>query len=300
MPKFETSRPAPTQAAERDWPSLITPEVVDQFNRDGVIMLPQALHPEWLLAIELGLARIMGDAGQTKHKFFEGLPGEFTETIRNFDVSPELQRLIYDSPIADVIGAIIGSKNIWYYSDEFFVKQGGACERTPWHQDTPYWPLEGKQIASMWISLDPLPKHECLEYVAGSHLGPMFDGFSPPDVAVDPTLPHYGKDLPRLPNIEADRDAFNIVSWDITPGDVIIAHPGVLHGGGPTSTNSQRRAITIRCYGDDIVFATRPPTRPTVPLTPGLSLSLNPGDPLRSPYYPRLRPLPESLKALWN
>lgn len=300
MPKFETSRPAPAQTAERDWPSLITPELVDQFNRDGVVMLPQALHPEWLLAIELALGRIMGDAGQTKHKFFEGLPGEFTETIRNFDVAPELQRMIYDSPVADIIGAIIGSENIWYYSDEFFVKQGGACERTPWHQDTPYWPLEGKQIASAWISLDPLPKSECLEYVAGTHLGPMFDGFSPPDVAEDPTLPHYGEDLPRLPDIEADRDAFNIVSWDITPGDVIIAHPSVLHGGGPTSVNSQRRAITIRCYGDDIVFATRPPTRPTVPLTPGLSLSLKPGDPLRSPYYPRLRPLPEQLQALWN
>ena len=299
MSKFQTSRPATAQAEERNWQGLITPELVDQFNRDGVIMLPQALHPEWLLAIELGLGRIMGDGGQTKHKFFEGLPGEFTETIRNFDVSPELQRLIYDSPVADVIGAFIGSDNIWYYSDEFFVKQGSACERTPWHQDTPYFPLEGKQIASMWISLDPLPKKECLEYVAGSHLGPMFDGFSPPDVAEDPTLPHYGQDLPRLPDIEADRDAFNIMSWDITPGDVIIAHPGVLHGGGPTSNTSQRRAITIRCYGDDIVFALRPPTRPTVPLTPGLSLSLQPGEPLRSPYYPRIRPLPEAEQRQW-
>jgi ectoine hydroxylase-related dioxygenase (phytanoyl-CoA dioxygenase family) len=183
------------------------------------------------------------------------------------------------------------------YSDEFFVKEGGNCGRTPWHQDTPYWPVAGNQIASMWISLDPLPKHECLEYVAGSHRGPMFDGFSPSKVSEDPTLPHYGQDLPPLPDIEADRDAFNIVSWDIEPGDVIIAHPSVLHGGGQTGPSSRRRALTVRCYGDDIVYAQRPPTRPTVPLTPGLSLTLKPGDPLRSPWYPRLRPVPPEQQA---
>ena len=45
-------------------------------------------------------------------------------------------------------------------------------------------------------------------------------------------------------------------------------------------------------YGDDIVYAPRPPGKPTVPLTPGLSLQLKHGDPLRSPWYPRLRPVP--------
>ena len=86
-------------------------------------------------------------------------------------------------------------------------------------------------------------------------------------------------------------------AWDIEPGDVIVAHPSVLHGGGPTGPAGRRRALTVRCYGDDIVYAERPPTRPTVPLTPGLSLSLAPGDPLRSPWYPRLRPVPEHQRA---
>lgn len=290
--KDETRDTVSTGHPYDDPVSLITPEVIAQYKRDGVVILRQALHPEWLLAVELGLGRIMGDGGQTKHKFFEGLPGEFTETIRNMEVAPELQRLVYDSPIADVIGALIESEEVWYYSDEFFVKEGGACRRTPWHQDTPYWPIAGNKIASMWISLDPLSKDECLEYAAGTHLGPMYDGFSPPDVATDPTLPHYGQDLPRLPDIEAERDKWNIVSWDIEPGDVILAHPSVLHGGGQTSDSSKRRALTIRLYGDDIVFAERPPTRPTVPLTPGLSLALKPGDPLRHPYYPQVRPVP--------
>ena len=50
---------------------------------------------------------------------------------------------------------------------------------------------------------------------------------------------------------------------------------------------------------NDICYATRPDTKPTVPLTPGLSLSLNEGDPLRSPWYPRVRPIPDHLKSEW-
>jgi len=278
-------------AAALDPVALITPEVIEAYQRDGVVFLPQALHPEWLLLIELALQRVLGNSGHTKHRFFDGQPGEFIETVRNFDVTPELQRLLYDSPIADMIAVLIGSERVWYYSDEFFIK-GPSSNRTPWHQDLPYWPMEGTQIASMWISLDPLTKEECLEYIPGSHHRTIFDGFNPRRVNEDPTLPFYGEEYPRLPDIEAERDQWEIWSWPITPGDVVLAHPGVLHGGGPTNPNSQRRAITIRIYGEDIVYAARPATRPTVPLTPGLSLALKPGDPLRHPWYPQLRPKP--------
>jgi ectoine hydroxylase-related dioxygenase (phytanoyl-CoA dioxygenase family) len=287
--------PAPRTTQEAV--DLITPEVRETYARDGVVLLREALHPEWLLLIELGLQRVMGDTGQAKHRFYDGTPREFVELVRNTEVSPELQRLMYDSPLADMMAVLLDSPDVWLYSDEFFVKGPGGG-RTPWHQDLPYWPMEGTKIASAWISLDPLPAAECLEYVRGSHHGVRYDGFNPRRVSEDPTLPYFGTDYPPLPDIEADRSAWDIVSWDIRPGDVILAHPAVLHGGGPTGPESRRRAITIRMYGDDIVYAPRPPTRPTVPLTPGLSLRLAPGDPLRSPWYPRLRPVPPWQQAL--
>lgn len=272
--------------------SLVTDDVIEQYQRDGVVMIPGALHPEWLLLIELGLGRVMANAGQQKHTFYTGQEGEFIETVRNTEVTPELQRLVYDSPLADMIGRLVGSERMWLYSDEFFVKESGHAARTPWHQDYPYWPIAGDQICSAWVSLDPLPASDCLEYIPGSHRATIYDGFNPSKVAEDPTLPFFGEDYPPLPDIEADRDAWDIVSWDLEPGDVIFAHPAVLHGGGGTSDGRRRRAITIRMYGEDIVYALRPPTRPTVPLTPGLGLTLKPGDPLRHPWYPQLRPVP--------
>ncbi|MBI1179502.1 MAG: hypothetical protein GC201_03025 [Alphaproteobacteria bacterium] len=299
MPLAEPEAPA----AMKPWDeplALITPEVIDAYRRDGVVYLSQAIHPEWLTLIDYGIQRILNSGSPNIQTFFKGLPGEFKDMVRHFAVTPEFQRLLYDSPIADMIARLIGSENVWLLFDHVFVKEGGYCRRTPWHQDLPYWPVAGEQIASMWITLDPIPKQECLEFVPGSHRRTIYDGFSPADAAEDPTKGFYGKELPRLPDIEQERDKWDIVSFDITPGDVVLLHPGVLHGGGHTTEGRRRRTLSVRLYGDDIVFATRPDSRPTVPLTPGLKLKLKPGDPLRSPYYPRIRPLPERQAAAWT
>ncbi len=299
MPSPETV--AVTPAKRWDDPlALITPEVIEAYRRDGIVYLPQAIHPEWLMLIELGIRRILNSGSPNIQTFFEGQPGEFKDMVRHFDVTPEFQRLLYDSPIADMIGRLIQSDNVWLLFDHVFVKEGPFARRTPWHQDLPYWPIGGEQVASMWITLDPVPKEECLEFVPGSHRKIMYDGFSPADAGVDPTKGFYGKELPPLPDIEKEREKWEIVSFDITPGDVVLLHPGVLHGGGQTSNGRRRRTLSVRCYGDDIVLATRPDSRPTVPLTPGLKLKLKPGDPLRSPYYPRLRPVPAPEAALWR
>ena len=34
---------------------------------------------------------------------------------------------------------------------------------------------DGTQFATMWIALQPLSKEETLEFVAGSHRGPIYD-----------------------------------------------------------------------------------------------------------------------------
>jgi ectoine hydroxylase-related dioxygenase (phytanoyl-CoA dioxygenase family) len=51
------------------------------------------------------------------------------------------------------------------------VKEGSTRQRTPWHQDQPYYNVDGRG-ASAWITMDPVPEDGCLELVAGSHRGP--------------------------------------------------------------------------------------------------------------------------------
>ena len=112
---------SPQRIALDDPLAVITDDIKAAFKRDGVVMFENALDPHWLLLLELGLQRVLNNSSQEKHLFFEGEEGEFIETIRNFEVIPEIRRLVYDSPVADLIGKLIGSENLWLYSDEFFL-----------------------------------------------------------------------------------------------------------------------------------------------------------------------------------
>jgi ectoine hydroxylase-related dioxygenase (phytanoyl-CoA dioxygenase family) len=182
--------------------------------------------------------------------------------------------------------------------EQVFVKTDGPTRRTPWHQDTPYLPVRGADVAVMWISFDPVAADAALEFVRGSHRGPLYDGsrFDPDD----DTAPLYGDgSLPRLPDIEADRARWPIVSWATEPGDVLVFHPALLHGGAATAEATSRRTLSLRFFGADAVVAARPGRGPAELGEPEVDPRVHPlsrmrllrdGAPFRDPAFPRVRP----------
>ncbi|HKF28610.1 MAG TPA: phytanoyl-CoA dioxygenase family protein, partial [Candidatus Binataceae bacterium] len=143
---------------------------------------------------------------------------------------------------------------------------------------------------------EPVGKEDSLEFVRRSHRGVLYDGsrFDPSD----DTAPIYGT-LPRLPNIEAEREKWDIVSWAVEPGDVLIFHPAMLHGGAPTHGSRRRSTLSLRFFGDNAVYSPLPgsarvgdsddPRRPGSPFQ-DMQRSLKSGDPFRHPKFPRVRP----------
>jgi ectoine hydroxylase-related dioxygenase (phytanoyl-CoA dioxygenase family) len=181
-------------------------------------------------------------------------PGEaarfFQDTGQNY--IPLVHRIGLDSMVA----ALWGEPRMWYMGEQLFLKEGGHSRRTPWHQDTSYLRMRGNQLVACWITLEPLPRRHCLEFVRGSHRGTLFNGsaFS----AHDDTAPLYrDSPLPRLPDIESNRDAFDIVAWDLEPGDLLVFHLGILHGGGGTEPGMRRRTASLRFMGPDVVYDAR-------------------------------------------
>jgi ectoine hydroxylase-related dioxygenase (phytanoyl-CoA dioxygenase family) len=155
-----------------------------------------------------------------------------------------------------MVAALWKEPRLWYLGEQLFLKDGGHSRRTPWHQDTSYLRMRGEQMVACWITLDPLPRQYCLEFVRASHRGTLYNGsaFS----GDDDTAPLYrDSPLPRLPDIEAARDAFDIVSWDLDPGDILVFHLGVLHGGGGTEPGLRRRTASLRFMGPDVVYDAR-------------------------------------------
>jgi ectoine hydroxylase-related dioxygenase (phytanoyl-CoA dioxygenase family) len=265
----------------------------DAFRKDGVVLLRGALDAaamaEAQRAYEWSLANPSRGAAT-----FPGSDGVFYQDLANRNAGPAYARVLAESPAADLAGELWGSPDVWFMYEQVFLKEGGKTRRTPWHQDTSYLPITGEQLVVMWIAFDPVAKEHALEFVRGSHRGVLHDGsrFDPDD----DTAPLYGDGtLPRLPDIEKERERFDIVSFAVEPGDVVAFHPSMLHGGAPTPAGGRRRTLSLRFFGADVRYAPRQgfgvmlPDEPTTYFEelPG---RLEPGDAFRHPGFPKVRP----------
>ncbi len=215
-------------------------------------MLKGALVPDAFAKVEAAVEWSLAHPSPTAVRFYPGEPATFFE-----DRGRNHAGVVREIGLDTMMGALWGVDRMWYLGEQLFLKEGGAARRTPWHQDTSYLRMLGSQLVACWISLDPLPKEHCLEFVRGSHQGVMFNGSA--FAAHDDTAPLYKKSkLPRLPDIQAERDGFDILSWDVDPGDVIVFHLGTLHGGAGTAPGLRRRTVSLRFLGPDVVFDGRP------------------------------------------
>jgi hypothetical protein len=231
----------------RDWKAA-----GQTLERDGVVCLKGALTPAAFDKVQAAVEWSLANPSPSAVRFYRNEPATFFED-RGYNHS----QLVRDVGLDSMLGAMWGVDQLWYLGEQLFLKEGGTSRRTPWHQDTSYLRMAGSQLVACWISLDPLPKEHCLEFVRGSHKGALYNGSA--FAADDDTAPLYKhSQLPRLPDIQANREAFDIVAWDVAPGDIIIFHLGVLHGGAGTALGLRRRTVSLRFLGPDVMFDGRP------------------------------------------
>ena len=126
---------------------------------------------------------------------------------------------------------------------------------------------------------------DSLEFVRGSHRGVLYNG-SRFDLDDDTAPLHQTDALPRLPDIEANRADYDIVSFAVEPGDVVMFHPALLHGGGATRPGMRRRTLTLRFFGANAVYDARP--GPAGPRIDGLHSGKRTGDPFRHESFLKL------------
>jgi ectoine hydroxylase-related dioxygenase (phytanoyl-CoA dioxygenase family) len=153
--------------------------------------------------------------------------------------------------------------------------------------------------ANAWISFEAVPRRNALEMIRGSHQGTRYDGTNFKDPS-DPTAPlHGGGALPRLPDIEAQRkvdpNAYEVLSWATRPGDIVVLHPGTLHGGAPVDRDfRERHTLVLRFFGDDATFRSLPGHSDSGYTPAGVLFldhigHLKDGDPFRAPCFKQLR-----------
>ncbi len=255
---------------------------VRAFHEDGVAVLRGALAEDELERAYEAWQWSVQHPGPLASGLLPGSTEAFQD-LCNPNALPVYTPLARDTTLPDVARQLWGGSPVWFLYEQVFHKRTNGIARTPWHQDTSYWSVRGNQLIAFWISFEPIPQPAALEFVRGSHRGTLhntsrFDSNDPtlPIFACTPEQPGY---LPPLPHIEANRGAFDIVSFATTPGDVIVFHTSTLHGGGATdATTPQRRTLTLRYFGADAVMAHSP--GPPAPFGRDIA-AIAPGAPFR-------------------
>ena len=168
----------------------------------------------------------------------------------------EFRELALNSPLGEVCGLTMQSKEIRFFYDELFCKPPQSTTKTVWHSDRGGWPVKGTMVPSFWMPLTPIVKANCLEVIPGTHRNDVVYWNMTPNARqmIKPD------DRINVPDGEAVRDnsAYQFLTWDMEPGDALLVHPWALHYSSGNPTDDWRIAISLRVFGDDITWDPRP------------------------------------------
>jgi ectoine hydroxylase-related dioxygenase (phytanoyl-CoA dioxygenase family) len=255
---------------------------VDAFARDGAVILRGVLSDEEVGTLVRGVDRNLAELGPLGMNATEpGKPGAFVEDFRNWQRIGEYEDVIRGSALGEVAARLMGSGKVRLFHDHLLVKEPGTQDRSPWHQDQPYYCIDGTQTVSFWIPLDPVARPSTLEFVAGSHGGTWYM----PRSFVKKTAMVFDEGaLEEVPDVDADRAAFPIKGWAMQPGDAVAFTMLTLHAAA--GSPARRRAFSLRFTGDDVTWAPRP--HRTSP--PFEDVDLAAGAPLDHPAFPVVWP----------
>jgi ectoine hydroxylase-related dioxygenase (phytanoyl-CoA dioxygenase family) len=231
----------------------ITAEDRDTYERDGVVCLRRIFPDRWLTFLSEAIEEAMAHPGPHAEDYetSEG-SGRFFGDLELAGRLPAFRRFVLESPAAEIAGRLMGASRINFFYDQLLVKEPGTSARTPWHQDQPYWAVSGRQVCSLWLPLDPVPRNVSVEYIRGSHRWPEYNPAHFSDGSA-----YSGTGLPPLPDIEAGRSKYDIASFALEPGDLLAFQAMIVHGAPGNSGRHRRRALSTRWTGDDARYCVR-------------------------------------------
>ncbi|MCE3044396.1 phytanoyl-CoA dioxygenase family protein [Legionella sp. 16cNR16C] len=256
--------------------------LIRDYQEEGVVCIRQLLNPKQIALLTEGIEHNLQQLShRAKVASRPDDPGCFVEDFCTWQTNPFYQELIFDSCLGEIAAKLTDSRHIRLYHDHLLVKEADTLQSTPWHQDQPYYNIEGLQNCSMWIPVDPVSQHAALRFVSHSHRGPWLM----PRSFMDKQAKWFPEgSLGELPDIEQNPQHYEIKSWSMQPGDVICFHMLSLHSSRGADTGQRRRAFSLRFLGDDIIHAPRPWI--TSPDFPGLTEELAAGAPMCHPLFP--------------
>ncbi|KAF8788805.1 hypothetical protein HNY73_006810 [Argiope bruennichi] len=228
----------------------IDPKLIDEYEQNGAVLLKDVFDPFWIDLVHDGIEKILADPSCYSEKL-KGKTGDghYFDDYCNWQRIEEFKKFALESPAAAIVGTLTKSKEVAFYHEHVLVKEPGTDKETPWHHDQSYYPIDGEKVCSIWMPVDPVPRDTCVQFIAGSHKWGWFEPIKfeteRPYQIIDNECEE--KIYQKVPDVAANKDKYNILSWDVQPGDCIVFHMKTLHGApGNASRVNWRRVFSSR------------------------------------------------------
>ena len=250
-------------------------EELKEWLDDGVVCLREVFNLKWLKILERGFQESVKTPSVLSKDYAEDKKGSFyTDHAMHRRIEP-INKFVRNSPVGVLAASLMSASKINLVDDHLLLKEPGTQNPTYWHQDQPYFNFDGEDFCSLWIPLDAVDKNNgAMRFVKGSHK--WGKQFHPIRIGAGDMVDSAEDFDGAAPDIDANLNEYDVISWNLSPGDCLAFHGKMVHGAyANMSLDKRRRALSVRLTGDDIVWAPKSyaPTESNLPnLIPGKSI----------------------------
>jgi phytanoyl-CoA hydroxylase len=225
-----------------DYP--LTSAQIDQYRRDGFIKLEDVITGEALhrfrdaaaTAVEQEksldvMGRNISAPSQTKGTYEQ----IFIQRVNMWQRHSTLRPFVTAPRFANLAARLSGTPVRIWHDQALFKEPGNGANRTPWHQDAPYWPHQdrSKQL-SIWIALkDATITNGCMSFLPGTQ------AFGPKEpIRLDENPKSVLQVAPEATGIQP-------VTHEIKAGSATFHHGLCFHYAGPNRSQNVREAFVV-------------------------------------------------------
>lgn len=243
----------PTLMGVRGDDYLLSDQQIEEFHRDGYVLLEDVISESELAPLEEVYQQFMRGEVSGMGRDFCDMSGPYTRAFEDFQIvnavlprvyRPELVGNIYERRARSISLQLVGATATLDY-DQFLAKRprkGGA--KFAWHQDLGYWPRTPTETLTATVSLaldDAREDNGCLQVVPGSHREPKLRPHRPM-IRTNPTT--GAREEGHTLTIElAPED--RIVSLPVKRGSVSVHNERIVHGSPGNSSDRWRRTYIV-------------------------------------------------------
>ncbi len=263
--------------------TVIDDALIKQFEKDGAVCIRKAVDGQKIGHL---VENVQGLINSQDERWTTNRLGGFSDR-HLWPTHPWMREFCLNSELPAIAAQLMRSDVARLFFDHLFVRDAGTDHGTPWHQDQPYWPFKGRQIASVWVALSACDVNSSgLRFVRGSHR--WGKSFAPIAFGKDSGSDAFLKtetEAEAMPDFDASPQDYAFLDWVMEPGDAIVFGADVVHGAkANTASESGRMALSVRYVGDDARWDPRPGTDPIVSAD---QVSIKAGDaPLDDTWFP--------------